>query len=240
MVGMRRGFDDMIFDFRFWRYFSRQQELIDNLANAQMRDFKTRVWMVGILGLLLFVIREFWGMNTENLTSVFAVDGSDAFTLARIVSLMGILIWAFIYMAFHFFGIAFILNKLTHIELSKLAVLQLYVVAILLLEKALLFIIFVMLGFTTPVSLFSFGPLAGTFIEQPFFIFFFNQLSIFTALIIALQVRFIRVFSDYKSSHIFLLIIAMHILMALLIAAFGFIPLEEWFVRVIEGGAEVE
>lgn len=240
MVSMRRDFDDMIFDFRFWRYFSRQQELIDNLANAQMRDFKTRVWMVGLLGLLLFAVREFWGMNTENLTSIFAVAGSDAFTLARILSLVGLLIWAFIYIAFHFFGIAFLLNKLTHIELSKLAVLQLYVLSILLIEKALMFIIFVLLGFTTPVSLFSFGPLAGTFLEQPFFIFFFNQLTIFTALIIALQVRFIRAFSDYKSSHIFLLVLAMHVLMALITAAVGFIPFEEWYVRFIEGGADVE
>lgn len=240
MVGMRRDFDDMIFDFRFWRYFSRQQALIDNLANAQMRDFKTRVWMVGLLGLLLFAVREFWGMNTENLTSTFVVVGSDAFTLARIVSLLGIVIWAFIYMAFHFFGIAFLLNKLTHIELSKLAVLQLYVLSILLIEKALMFIIFVLLGVTTPVSLFSFGPLAGTFLEQPFFIFFFNQLTIFTALIIALQIRFIRAFSDYKSSHIFLLVLAMHVLMALITAAVGFVPFEEWYVRFIEGGAGVE
>ncbi|MET0785693.1 MAG: hypothetical protein ABWY25_03210 [Paenisporosarcina sp.] len=230
----------MIFDFRFWRYFSRQQELIDNLANAQMRDFKTRVWMVGLLGLLLFAIRELWGMNTENLTSIFVVAGSDAYTIARMVSLLGILVWAFIYMAFHFFGIAFLLNKLTHIDLSKLAVLQLYVVAILLLEKALLYVIFILLGFTTPVSLFSFGPLAGTFLEQPFFIFFFNQLSIFTALIIALQIRFIRAFSDYKSSHIFLLVIAMHILMALITSAVGFIPLEEWVSLFVKGGADVE
>ena len=103
-----------------------------------------------------------------------------------------------------------------------------------------MFIIFVLLGFTTPVSLFSFGPLAGTFLEQPFFIFFFNQLTIFTALIIALQVRFIRAFSDYKSSHTFLLVLAMHVLMALITAAVGFIPLEEWYVRFIEGGADVE
>jgi len=230
----------MIFDFRFWRYFSNQQELIDNLEQAQMRDFKQRVWMVGILGLLLFAARELWGMNTEQLTSIFAVGGNDTYSLARVMSFVGILLWALIYMAFHFFGIAFLLHKLTHVELSKLAVLQLYVVAILLVEKALLFVIFILLGITTPVSLFSFGPLAGTFLEQSFFIFFFNQLSIFTALIIAIQVRFIRAFSDYKLSQIFLLVISIHILMALITAAVGFIPFEEWYVRLVEGGATVE
>lgn len=230
----------MIFDFRFWRYFTRQQELIDNLANSQMRDFKKRVWMVGILGLLLFATRELWGMNTEHLTGMFADEGYHFFTLARMMSLVGIMLWALLYMAFHFFVITFLLHKITRIEISKLAVLQLYVVAILLLEKALLFFIFVCLGVTVPVSLFSFGPLAATFLEHPFLIFFFNQLSIFTALIIALQVRFIQAFSEYKMWRIFLLVLLLNIAMALITAAVGFIPLEEWYVRFVEGGAFVE
>lgn len=230
----------MIFDFRFWRYFTRQQELIDNLANSNMRDFKSRVWMVGILGLLLFAMREFWGMNTEQLTGLFAMDGSQSFTLARIISLLGVLLWALLYMAFHFFVITFLLHKLTQVELSKLAVLQLYVVAILILEKALLFLIFVALGVTTPVSVFSFGPLAATFLEHPFFIFFFNQLTIFTALIIALQVRFIQSFSDLKPLRIFMLIILLNVVMALITAAVGFIPVEAWYERFVEGGAFVE
>lgn len=236
----RRDFDEMIFDFRFWRYFTRQQELIDTLASSQMRDFKKRVWMVGILGLLLFVTREFWGMNTEHLTGIFANEGSHFFTLARIISLVGVLLWALLYMAFHFFVITFLLHKSTRIEISKLAVLQLYVVAILLLEKAILFFVFVVLGVTVPVSLFSFGPLAATFLEHPFLIFFFNQLSIFTALIIGLQVRFIKAFSEYRLSRIFLLVLLLNIAMALITAAVGYIPLEEWFVRFVEGGAFVE
>lgn len=230
----------MIFDFRFWRYFSRQQELIDSLDQAQMRDFKKRVWIVGILGLLLFALRELWGMHTQQLTSIFVIEGSEAFTLARILSFIGILLWAILYMAFHFYGLAYILHKLTHVDLIKLTVLQLYVVAILLVEKALLFVIFILLGITTPVSVFSFGPLASTFLEQSFFISFFNQLSIFTALIIGLQVRFIRAFSDFKLSQVFLLIILLHVLMALITAAVGFFPFEEWYVRFVEGGASVE
>lgn len=230
----------MIFDFRFWRYFTRQQELIDNLASSQMRDFKKRVWMVGILGLLLFATREFWGMNTEHMTGIFLDEGNNSFTLARMMSLIGVILWALLYMAFQFFVITFLLHKLTRIEISKLAVLQLYVVAILLLEKALLFFIFIVLGVTVPVSLFSFGPLAATFLDHPFLIFFFNQLSIFTALIIALQIRFIQAFSEYKLSRIFLLVLLLNIVMALITAAVGFIPLEDWYVRFVEGGAFVE
>ncbi|EPD51909.1 hypothetical protein HMPREF1210_01723 [Paenisporosarcina sp. HGH0030] len=227
----------MIFDFRFWRYLANQQELIDNLDSATMRDFKKRVWMVGLFGLLLFVTQELWGMNTQHLTSVYAFSGNDPYTLARLVSLVGIILWAVLYMAFHFFGIAFILNRITGIDLPKLAVLQLYVVGILLIEKALLFIIFLMTGATTPVSLFSFGPLAATVFDHPFLVFFFNQLSIFTALIIALQVRFIRAFTDMNPRMILLIIIGIHIGMALITSAAGLLPLEEWYGRFVEGGA---
>lgn len=226
----------MIFDFRFWRYLANQQELIENLGSSTMRDFKKRVWIVGFFGLMLYIAQELWGMNTQHITSVYAFGGNDPYTIARLVSLVGIIIWAVLYMAFHFFGIAFLLNRMTGIELSKLAVLQLYVVGILLIEKALLFFIFMMVGMTTPVSLFSFGPLAATIFDHPFLVFFFNQLTIFTALIIALQFRFIRAFTDMNPRIIFGMILAIHIVMALMTSAIGLLPIEDWFVRVVEGG----
>ena len=226
----------MIFDFRFWRYFANQQELIDNLESATMRDFKKRVWMVGFFGLLLFIAQELWGLRTESLTNYFVQNGSNTYLTARLASLVGIVIWAIVYMAFHFFGIAFLLNKITSITLSKLAVLQLYVVAILLIEKAVLFIIFIMLGVTTNVSLFSFGPLASIVFDQPFILFFFNQLSIFTALIIALQYRFIRAFTEMNPRIVLLILIVIHLLMAMITSAVGSLPLEEWFNRFVEGG----
>ena len=226
----------MIFDFRFWRYLANQQELIGNLSSSTMRDFKKRVWLVGILGLLLFIMQELWGMNTQHITAVYAFDGNDPYTIARLASLIGIIIWAVLYMAFHFFGIAYLLNKITEIDLSKLAVLQLYVVGILLLEKALLFIIFILIGESTPVSLFSFGPLAAIIFDHPYLIFFFNQITIFTALIIALQVRFIRAFTEMNPRLILLILIGIHLVMAMITAAVGTLPLEEWFVRFVERG----
>lgn len=232
--------DDMIFDFRFWRGLANQQELITNLGSSTMRDFKKRVWMVGLFGLLLFVLQEIWGMNSEQLTALYAFGGKDPYTIARLMSLVGMIIWAVIYLAFHFFGIAFLLNKLTGITLSKLAVLQLFVVSILLIEKGLMFFIFVLTGTTTPISLFSFGPLATIVFENPFLILFFNQLTIFTALIIGLQVRFIRAFTEMNPRTIVSMLIAIHIAMSLITTAVGLLPLEDWFVSYVEGGASNE
>lgn len=226
----------MVFDFRFWRYFANQQELIGNLGSGTMRGFKNRVWMVGFFGLVLYVAQEMWGINTHHITPLYAFGGADPYTLARLSSLVGIILWAVLYMSFHFFGIAFLLNRITKIELSRLAVLQLYVVGILLLEKALLWLIFMMTGFTTHISLFSFGPLAAAVFEDTFLVFFFNQLTIFSALIIALQVRFIHAFTDMNPRKLLVILLFIHIVMALITASVGLLPLEDWFAQYIERG----
>ncbi|AYC28858.1 hypothetical protein [Paenisporosarcina cavernae] len=227
----------MIFDFRFWHYLGNQSSLHLDLQEKQMRGFYKRVWLVGLLGFLYYIARELWGMNTENLTGVYTVLGYDGYTIARLVSLVGIILWAAIYLAFHFYGVAFILHKISSIPFRQLLVLQLFVTALLLVEKGIIFAVFVFLGMTAPVSFLSFGPLAATFLGSAFWVFFFNQLSIFTAVIIAIQYRFIRAFSDIHPRMILLILIGIHLVMALLVAAFGYLPLENWYSQLVEGGA---
>ena len=102
-----------------------------------MRDFQSRVWFVAIFGVLLFALRDIWGLHTEELTALFVNGYEDTFTIARIISLIGTIIWSLLYMAFHFFVIAFILHKITKVELSKVAILQLFVVALLINGKSI-------------------------------------------------------------------------------------------------------
>ncbi|WP_378154703.1 hypothetical protein [Chungangia koreensis] len=234
------GIESMFSEFRFWHFLTGPQP-INQFDQTELRGFNKRVLMVGLLGVLLFVLRELWGMNTEQLTPLLSEGSLDTYSLARIVSLIGAILWSLIYMAFHFFGIAYLLHKLTSIPYRNLLILQLFVTALLLMEKAVVFIIFALVGYTTPVSLLSFGPLAATFMDQPFFIFFFNQLSIVTALIIGLQFRFIRAFAPQLNSRNLLLgLIGLHVVMALLTAAMGYVPFDTWFAQVVEGGASNE
>lgn len=227
----------MFVEFRFWQFLTGPQPM-NQFDQAEIRGFEKRVLYVGLLGVLLFALREVWGMNTEQLTPLLSDGTTDTYSLARIMSLIGAVLWSLIYMAFHFFGIAYLLHKLTSIPYRNLLILQLFVTALLLMEKAVVFIIFALVGYTAPVSLLSFGPLAATFMDQSFFVFFFNQLSIVTALIIGLQFRFIRAFApQLNSRNVLLGLIGLHIVMALVTAAMGYIPIEEWYAQVVEGGA---
>lgn len=232
----------MIFDFRFWRYFGRQGELIDNLKNSEVRNFNSRLTWILVLGVLVFALREIWGMNTASLTSLYAAGLWDEYTLARWTSLGGTLLWAGFYLAFHVYVVAFLFSKLTKMTWRAAIVMQSYVVAVLLIEKALIFILFALFGYTTTLSMFSFGPMAATFINFPnqyvdhFLMYFFNQLTIFTALVIAFQYRYVRSFTEFSPKAILFILILLHIFVALFVAAFSLLPIADMLQGFTEGG----
>lgn len=223
----------MFFEFRFWKYLFNRNDLIVSLKDdATMRDFQSRVWFVTIFGVLLYALRDIWGLHTEELTALFVNGYEDTFTIARIISLIGTIIWSLLYMAFHFFVIAIILHKITNVELSKVAILQVFVVALLLLEKAFNFFLYAVVGYATDYSVLSFGPLAATFIEQSYFNYFYNELSLITGLIVAIQFHFLRAFTTMSARNLLLLLIVVQVILALITAGFEVLPIESW----VEGG----
>jgi hypothetical protein len=223
----------MFFEFRFWKYLFNRNDLIVSLKeDATMRGFQSRVWFVAIFGILLFALRDIWGLHTEELTALFVNGYEDTFTIARIISLIGTIFWSLLYMGFHFFVIAFILHKITQVELSKVAILQIFVVAFLLMEKAFNYFLYAVVGYATDYSVLSFGPLAATFIEQSYVNYFFNELSLITGLIIAIQFHFLRAFTAMSTRNLFLLLLGIQVILALITAGFEVLPIELW----IEGG----
>ncbi|MFD1031833.1 hypothetical protein [Metaplanococcus flavidus] len=225
----------MIFDFKFWHYFARQGELIHNLENSEMRHFNKRLGWLFALGVLLFAVREIWGMNTSTLTPYLIAGDFDTYTLARWISLAGTLIWAGIYLAFHTYGAAFLFSRILKIPWRAALVMQTYVTAILVIEKALLFLIFAVLGYTTFLSMFSFGPLAAMFFDHSFIILTFNQLTIFTSLIIAIQYRFLRNYVEFSPKLLLFGLIILHLLIAVAIGALDFVPVEDMLEGFTEG-----
>lgn len=205
-----------------------------------MQKFNRRLAWIFAFGLLLFAVREIWGMNTASLTPYLANGLWSDYTLARWTSLLGTLLWAGIYMAFHTYGVAYLFMLLTKMRFRPALVMQSYVLALLLIEKALLFLVFAVAGYTMPVSLFSFGPLAATFLDMPFLTFFFNQLTVFTALIIAFQYRFVRSFTEVAPKKLLFVLILVYMLVALAIAGLSYVPIGEMLGDFTRGGASVE
>ena len=227
----------MFFNFTFRHYLTKPQNLANELQSSTIRGYKSRLALVFLAGFLLFGLRSIWGVNTESLTPIIATTSTADFTLARFASLLGSLLWSAIYISFHLFGVAFLLSYLIGIPFKKLLPMQLLMTGLLLIEKALVFLVFVMRGETTGVSFLSFGPLAATFLESPLFIIFLNQITLTTILIIAFQFKFIRRYSDIvQRQRLVWLLIGLHLLMAIITTSISFIPAESLFETITGGG----
>ena len=231
----------MFFNFTFRHFLTNPHHLADQLQTASMRGFKSRIILVFLTGLLLFGFRGWWGMGTESLTPLLTTMTTTDYTIARYASLLGSLCWSIIYISFHFLGFAYILNLVTGIPFKKLLPLQLLMTGLLLMEKALVFFIFAVKGATANVSFLSFGPLAATYLETKYLILFLNQLTITTALIIALQYRFILSYTQFtQKKRLLWMLIGIHIAMALITAAIGFVPAENWLNAITGRGVGSE
>lgn len=227
----------MFFDYRFWHYVTRPHDLAADLQTSEMRQFNKRLGILFILGIILFALRSLWGMNTESLTALLTTMSTSDYIIARYASLAGTIIWAVLYIAFHIFGVAYILSLLTKIPYTKLVPLQLLATGLLLLEKTILFTVFAIKGSTVSLSFLSFGPLAVTIMDNWYLILFMNQLTIFSALIITLQYRFLRGFIvDGKRKERLWMLIGLHVLMALITAAVAFIPFDALLNSIFGGG----
>ncbi|GKV69185.1 hypothetical protein NCCP2716_16830 [Sporosarcina sp. NCCP-2716] len=228
----------MFFNFSFWRYVTRPSKLATDHQNSAMRGFTMRIVFLFLAGIVIFALRDIWGMTTDSLSPMLAAATGGDYTIARIVSVIGAVLWAIIYIAFHLFIISYVLGMITSIPVRRLVPLQLLVTGVLLMEKALVFIVFALKGEAANVSFLSFGPLTATFSDTWFLVMFLNQLTLVSALIISMQFSFIRSYTktmNWKS--LLAVLIGLQILMALLTAALGYIPFERLFNYVVQGGA---
>lgn len=230
----------MIFDFKYWFYLGRQGLLIHNLQTNTMRNFSRRLGIIFVIGLLVFAVQGIWGMNSASLTPIIAAGMWDTYTLARWTSLLGLMLWAGVYLAFHSFGVAYGFHKITRIPWKAALVMQTYVLSLLVIEKFLVLAVFAAMGYTLTVSMFSFGPLAATFLDHTYWIYFFNQLTVFTALIIGLQYRYVKSFTTYSPVSILTALILLHLLAAAFVASFSIIPINDMLDVLVRGGAPIE
>lgn len=226
----------MFFNFTIRHYLLNPKQLADDLKASEMRGFWQRVILIFIISFLLFSLRSMSGIHTENLTSLL-VDSTADYTLARFGALVGSMIWSILYVAFHLFVFSWVLSFIFDLPFTKLLPMQLLMVAFLLLEKILIFIVFVATGMSTSVSFLSFGPLAATFLEMPFFVYFFNQLTITTAVIIGFQYSFLKSYVGITRKYrLLFILIGLHLLLAIATASVTLIPLEDLLTKIFDGG----
>lgn len=202
------------------------------VEQGEIRGYKKRSFTVFMLFMLLFVIREFWGMGTESLTTLFASNHPNEYYTARLLSMVGVIAWGVIYYCFHYYGVTYLLHLLTDIPYKWIQKVQLYVMVFLLIEKTILFAVFYAVGYTTNLSFFSLAPIAQQVIDQDYVLFAINQLTVATVLTIIVQYTFLSKWEEWSDRKALLAkIIGLYVVMAIFIGMISALPLQEWITR---------
>ena len=223
----------MFYDYAFFKSLFNPSSLTTALAKeAEIRGYKRRVAFVVFFTLVIFALQNVWGMGTAGLSHLFATNETSTYFVARVISFAVSIVWAILFFVFHYYLIAFILAVFNELPKSWVRKVQLFVVSIFMLEKAILLAVFYGVGFTTNLNFFSLAPLVAKITNEPFVLFTLNQLSLFSLFAIIVQYQFLKRWME-QSAHKSLLIkiITIHVVLAVIIGLLSSIPLQQWIVR---------
>lgn len=219
--------------YQFWHSFFHPASLMERLEKEEpMKGYKGRVYSLLAFILLFFVARSIWGVGTESITYVFAQNFVEEYIVLRYVAIGLALLFGLLFFVFHYYLFAYLLYFLTDIPFKTIRRVQLFVIAILLAEKFILFGVFYSMGYTTNLSFLSFAPIVATYLENEIVIFAVNQLSIGVIASIVVQYIFLSKHENVENKWSLLgKIIFLHVFFAVIIGILSNFPLVDWLLK---------
>lgn len=219
-----------MFEYKFWHHLSHPSQLIHNIERSEdQRLIGYRRVLLAIFGftLLFFIVRNFWGMNTTDLTALLANGEGDLYSFARLMSLIGAILAGILFFIIHYYIITYLIHLLTNIDYGWIRKIQLYVIFFIVLEKLLTMMIFAIAGFSTPFTMFSLAPMMAYVYYHDYLLFFLNQLTVASIITVWIQYIFLSKWTNRPKSLLFKLIL-IQIVLASLVALYSILPVLTW------------
>ncbi|RHW38605.1 hypothetical protein D1B33_06930 [Lysinibacillus yapensis] len=225
----------MDYQFRFWHSLLNPSKLAFVLDQEEytLKGYRSRLFLIFGFTILLYILRDVWGMGTAGLTYLNAANLQEEYIISRYMSLIGAALLGLLWFLFHYYLIPFCLSILTDLSFKAISKIQIFVIASILVEKLIVFIVFTMVGYTAQTSFLSLGPISAYFIEDSFFNYFFNQLTIATAATVVIQYLFLSKWEEDSKGLLLAKIIAVQIFFALVTAGISILPLYDYFSKVV-------
>lgn len=227
----------MDYQFRFWHSLLNPGKFAFALDNQEqdikLKGYNKRFFALLGLTILFFIIRAIWGMGTENLTHLLAANLEDEYTVSRFLAVIGEVVKGLLFFAFHYYFIALCLAILTDHSFKAVSKIQIFVIASILIEKVIVFIVFALSGFTTAISFLSLGPISTYLTDDSFAIFFFNQLTIATVATVVIQYIVLSRWEEESKGLLLTKIIGIQIFFALVTAGISVLPLYDYVSKVV-------
>ena len=219
-----------MYEFKFWQQLSHPSQLIHNLESSEdhkLKGYLTSVWVIFGFTLLFFIVRNFWGTNTADLTALLVKGEDHLYSFARMMSLFGAILAGILFFVFHYYVITYVIYLLTKIPYRWIQNVQLYTLFFIVFEKTLTIIVFAVAGFSTPFTLFSLAPAMAYVYYQDYLLFFLNQLTIATIITVWIQYIFLSNWVE-RPKTLLIKLILIQVVFAALVALFSILPVLTW------------
>ena len=225
----------MTYIYQFWHTLKNPSSLTYLVEKEEehgvLQGYKKTVFFVLLLSVLLFVLRDFWGMYTERLTEMIGQGLIDRYIVARYISLIGAILLGVIYFLFYYYAVTYIISLITDIPFKRIQKVQIYVIPTLLLFNFLEFIIFSTIQFVPIFSPFSIAAIVAQFTPNLWVLYFFNQIACSTVITILIHYTFLAQWIDEGRKSLLIKLIGVQIFLAATVATFSTLPFIEWIER---------
>ncbi|MBP2242274.1 fatty acid desaturase [Cytobacillus eiseniae] len=177
----------------------------------EIRGLWKRVVILLLISMLLSAIASYYGVGLGFLAKEITGIPQQELEAKKLIAGIGKIIWAAGFGAFVLFGWSLILWALIDLQYKKLVVIQLFVLVILLLEKAILLPFSISLGIGSEFSPFALGVVAKYITSNLIVIHLLSHLSIFKIWVIVFQYICMKRMSEKNPKIILLLIICVNL-----------------------------
>ena len=204
-----------------------------NYFMYELRTTETvgRVWKHSVLFILIsglvFGLGGYFGMGSEYLAKKFLTMSSEEFQMQKALFVIGQAVWGLFYGAGILYFSSFWFWSMTDIELNRYIVMQMLVLFILLLEKAIMIPLGLILGVPEISSPLSLGPITQSLTENSFLIYIFAGITLFKLWAISVQYIYVRALTEKSRVVTLSIVLGLNLLLWLMSAMFSFIQFEK-------------
>ncbi|QED49645.1 hypothetical protein [Cytobacillus dafuensis] len=192
----------------------------------EVRGVWKKAALLTLFSILLFSLSGYFGLGQDFLMKEITEISRQELEAKKLLITAGQLLWGLAYALFILFGFSVILWAMLDLPYKKIVVVQLFVLSLLLAEKAILLPLNIWLGIGPEASPFSLGVLMRYMTSNIIIVQFFSHLSIFKIWVIYFQYKGLKNVSEKSPRLVLFIIIFVHVFFWLASALLSYLKIE--------------
>lgn len=186
-----------------------------------------QVLLIMLLSAFVYGLSAYFGIGSEQTSRSLTDMSRSEYELYKLFFGGGQIVFGIIYAAMIIFVPSLLFWTLVDVEYRKLISIQLMVMLILLMEKAINIPLFLILGLNSESSLFSLGIIAQAASFPELLIYTFSVITLFKIWTFVLQYKYLKVVSERSPRFLIFMLIGTHLFFVIVSALLSSIQLEK-------------